>query len=64
MARSQAQYMLVRRSPAAAAITAGEHKIKREYGANSALLRPDMIAGAFSKVLKAVTRPGTRSPGS
>ena len=31
-------------------------KIKREYEAKSARLRPDMIAGAPSKVLKAVTR--------
>lgn len=31
-------------------------KIKREYEAKSALLRPDMIAGAPSNVLKAVTR--------
>ena len=31
-------------------------KVKREYEAKSALLRPDMIAGAPSNVLKAVTR--------
>ncbi len=31
-------------------------KIKREYEAKSALLRPDMIAGAPSNVFKAVTR--------
>jgi len=31
-------------------------KIKREYEAKSALLRPDMIAGAPSNVLQAVRR--------
>lgn len=34
-------------------------KIKREYEAKSALLRPDMIAGAPSNVLQAVRRRKT-----
>ena len=32
------------------------HRIKREYEARSGLLRPEMIAGAPSNVLTAVTR--------
>ncbi len=35
---------------------AAADKIKREYDAKAALLRPDMIAAAPSNVLKAVTR--------
>jgi curved DNA-binding protein CbpA len=35
---------------------AAADKIKREYDAKAALLRPDMSAGAPSNVLKAATR--------
>jgi hypothetical protein len=37
-------------------------KLKREYEAEAGLLRPDMIAGARSNVVQAVTR-GAGPPG-
>ena len=38
-------------------------KIKREYDAKAALLRPELISGAPPNVLTAVTRAGASRPG-